>query len=220
LEFDPVSFQPILILQFVVLILALSLHEMAHAWASNRLGDPTAARLGRLTLNPRVHIDPIGTIFLPLLLMLTNARFLFGWAKPTPVDPNNLRHPRRDHALVAAAGPLSNFLLAIAGAAAFRFIQYFRPVEGSLLADAALLANLLVELNVLLALFNLLPLPPLDGGALVVDLMPDSLARVAETLRTYGVLVFLILIYSGFVGAFLQPLCRFLAHGLLGSQPF
>jgi Zn-dependent protease len=212
------SFQPMLILDLVVLVLALSFHEMSHAWAANRLGDPTAARLGRLTMNPIVHIDPLGTIVLPLLLALTHAGFLFGWAKPTPVNPNNFRHPRRDDALVAAAGPLSNLLLAVAGAALFRGILALGPQEGSLLADALSLAQAIVGLNVLLALFNLLPVPPLDGGALAVNLLPRSMEPLSDILRQYGFLLFLLLVYSGFTGVVLQPISSFITRVLIGPS--
>jgi len=212
------NFRPILILDFVVLILALSFHEMSHAWAANRLGDPTAARLGRLTMNPLVHIDPIGTILLPLFLTLTNAHFMFGWAKPTPVNPGNLRHPRRDDALVAVAGPLSNLLLAVVAAAIARICLAAQPQEGSFLGDALVLLVQIVDLNVLLALFNLLPIPPLDGGALAVNLLPRSLSSIGDALRSYGFLIFVLLLYSGVTGVILQPIREVVTSLLLGQS--
>ena len=149
-----------------MLIASLSVHEAAHAWAADRLGDPTARQLGRLSLNPAVHIDPIGTLLFPLIAMLTNVP-LIGWAKPVPVDTRRLRHPKRDFAMIAAAGPASNLVMAVVGAAIFAVLPDTAPGDIAGRAVVGPLVQLVLEfvqLNVLLAVFNMMPVPPLDGG--------------------------------------------------------
>ena len=164
-----------------VLIASLSVHEAAHAWTASRLGDPTARLLGRLTLNPVAHVDPIGTLLFPLLAMSTGLP-LIGWAKPVPVNSRHLRSPKRDFALIAAAGPISNLILAVAGAAICRW----SPGKG-LLANAH--RSPFVILNVLLAVFNMVPVPPLDGGNVLIGVLPHSAGHVIERLRPYGFLL-------------------------------
>jgi Zn-dependent protease len=172
---------------FLVLVLSLSFHEAAHAWSADRLGDPTARLLGRLTLNPLKHIDWIGTVLFPLLAMIYGLP-LIGWAKPVPVVWANLRAPRRDFAVVALAGPVSNLILAAAGFvvlwAAFTALPI--PLIRALIT--------FVSLNCLLAAFNMIPIPPLDGGNVLAGLVPESVARLIDMLRPYGfVLVYLLL---------------------------
>jgi Zn-dependent protease len=196
-------------LMLVVLVSSLTVHEAAHAWAADRLGDPTARRLGRLTLNPIAHIDPIGTLLFPILAAMTGLP-LIGWAKPVPVDMRNLKAPRRDFALVAAAGPASNLLMAVAGAAV---VAPMTSGAGGSFVLALLVG--FVSLNVLLALFNMLPVPPLDGGNVLIGLLPEPAARVVERLRPYGIIVLYGLMLSGLLWTLVGPLHDLLLGWLL-----
>ena len=167
-------------------IFAVTFHEAAHAGAAALLGDPTARSLGRLTLNPVRHIDPFGTVVLPLLCLISPLPLVFGYAKPVPVDVNRLRNPRRDMILVAAAGPIANVLLMLASACLL-YLPHYLPV----FMGPWLLANLQrsLLLNAILAVFNMLPIPPLDGGRIVVGLLPYPLAIRYARLERYGMLI-------------------------------
>ena len=167
-------------------LLAITLHEAAHGYVAHFLGDDTAWRLGRVSLNPLKHIDPFGTVLLPALLLLTGAPFLFGYAKPVPVQFRALRHPRLDMVWVAAAGPGMNILLAAIAALLFHVVGYL-PTDASEWT-AQNLVNA-IELNVILAVFNMIPLPPLDGGRVAVGLLPNALARPLASLERYGMLI-------------------------------
>lgn len=204
----------ILFIVIGVLLFSLTVHEAAHAWSANRLGDPTARLLGRLSLNPAVHIDPIGTLLLPVLALATGAPVI-GWAKPVPVDVRRLPRGRRDFLIVAAAGPASNLVLAVGGAIALRMIAPFDDGTGGGGVDAVrVIADWLVRLNVLLAVFNMLPIPPLDGGNVLAGVLPDAAAAVYDRLRSFGFLLLYGLLLSGLLGAWLGPPYRFLMRML------
>ena len=198
-----------LFLTFAVVLASLTVHEWAHAWTADRLGDPTARMLGRVSLNPIVHIDPVGTILLPLIGMLS-AGVIFGWAKPVPVNLNRLRHPKRDFMVIAAAGPASNIVIAMIAAAVFHGLGGWGAV--SEMAGVLVTA---VSINVLLAVFNMLPIPPLDGGNVLAGLLPDSYAGLIHTLRQYGFLILLALMVSGVLGTVVAPIAGFLTRLLL-----
>lgn len=193
-----------------MLILSLSFHEAAHAWAANRLGDPTARQLGRLTLNPLAHIDWIGTVLFPLIMFMTNVP-LIGWAKPVPVDPRNLQHPRRDFALVALAGPVSNMILAVIAAIIFETLAVtsgYVNIAGQILFTAVLM-------NVMLAVFNLFPVPPLDGGNVLMGIVPLRTAQAINWLRPYGFVIIYALMLTGVLSAVMRPVQGFLLSFLL-----
>ncbi len=191
---------------FIVLLFSLTVHEMAHAFTADRLGDPTARLLGRISLNPLVHADPIGTILFPLVALVSGLP-LIGWAKPVPVNVRQLRRQRRDYVLVAAAGPASNLVLAVVAAVALHLVPVtpFTIGEPNASAPLALLFARAMQINVLLAVFNMLPIPPLDGGNVVGGLLPLPLARQFNVIRPYGFLVLYALMFSGRLGDLVGP---------------
>jgi Zn-dependent protease len=212
-----VDFTQILIVLFV-LIASLSVHEAAHAYAADRLGDPTAKHLGRLSLNPMVHIDPIGTLVFPLVAFMTGFP-LIGWAKPVPVNGRFLTHPKRDFAVIAAAGPASNVVIAALAVILLEAVQMFAtPGDIAALAvarPAIQILRMFVYLNVLLAVFNMIPVPPLDGGNVLMGVLPPGPARVMELLRPYGFLILYALMLTGVLSAVLGPVLDFVRY-LLG----
>jgi Zn-dependent protease len=205
LNIDPLA----VAIGFGVLLISLTIHEAAHAWTADKLGDPTARMLGRVSLNPLVHIDWIGTVLLPLLSAVSGLPII-GWAKPVPVRTSNLREPRRDFVIIAAAGPISNLLQAVVAAMLFRVIA--GGGAGGLLPGALGLA---VHINLLLAFFNLIPVPPLDGGNVLLGLLPPRLARSVDQLRQFGFLILYALLFTGLASAWITPPTRFFMRILL-----
>ncbi len=197
-------------------VLAVVLHEVAHGWVADKLGDPTARLAGRLTLNPLSHIDPVGTVLIPLMLLWFNAPFLFGYAKPVPVDFARLRNPRRDMVLVALAGPMTNLALAFASMLALSLAgllpAWFAGPLGAM-AQASVLINLV------LFVFNLIPLPPLDGGRVTVGLLPAGPARVLAAVEPFGFLIIALLLFAGVLGAWLGPAVSFVYSWLAWLTP-
>ena len=216
------------LIEFIVLLLSLSVHECAHAWTADRFGDPTARYLGRVSLNPIVHIDPLGTIVFPLLGIFLGG-FLFGWAKPVPVNVGRLRDPKRHHTLVAAAGPLSNFFIAAVlfaalmimkslshgGAEIIQSVAYDQFSGNSILVPLTAVAYHGVMLNLLLAVFNLLPVAPLDGAAVLSGLLPRSLGAVLDQMQSYGLVLLVALIYFGIPSMLYSPVYFFVRSYLV-----
>jgi len=195
---------------FLIIIPSAIIHEYAHGWAADQLGDPTARVAGRLTLNPKAHIDMWGTILMPIfLLLISGGSFMFAYAKPVPYNPYNLRSRRWGPALVGAAGPLSNLLLAIIFGILIRVlpVNILNPAFFSLL-------SIIVYANILLAVFNLVPIPPLDGSKVLFALLPDSLNQFKQNLERSGFIILLIFLFFGF--QIIIPIIQFIYRLIIG----
>ena len=207
-------------ISFLVLLFSLTVHEAAHAWSADRLGDSTARVLGRVSLNPAVHVDPIGTVLFPLIALLTNLPVI-GWAKPVPVNILNLRGQWREkYMVIAAAGPASNVVLAVLASLVLRAIAPTSAdaLEGGQVSVGAPLATFLesaIFINVLLAVFNMVPVPPLDGGNVLAGLLRGPAGQAFERLRPYGFLILYALMLTGVLTALITPPARFLLSLLL-----
>ena len=187
------------------ILFAITVHEVAHGWVAKRLGDPTAMMLGRLTLNPLKHVDPIGTFLVPFALMLMHLP-IFGWAKPVPVTWENLRHPKRDMIFVAAAGPAANLLMALLWGLVAKLSTLTPPDWAWAAVPMQLMGEIGIFINVLLMVFNLLPLPPLDGGRVAVGLLPGPWAWQLSRVEPYGFFILLGLMITGVLWFIIRPM--------------
>jgi Zn-dependent protease len=226
-----------IVFQIIVFLFAISVHESAHAWMASRLGDPTARMLGRVSLNPIKHIDPVGTILLPAIAMITHFPVI-GWAKPTPVDPRNFKHYVRDDILVSVAGPVSNFLTAAAAVVGLTIVAHasqvgrlvvfalargastgdlaqIMPADAGAIVPIGALLYAAMEINVLLGVFNLIPIPPLDGSHVIRHFLSQGALRVYDNIGIWG-LVILMFFGGSVLGAFMYPVLNFFNGFLLG----
>ena len=213
-------------LSLIAVFTAIILHEVAHGYVAFRLGDPTAKTRGRLTLNPLAHIDPIGTILVPIFLLIINSPFLFGWAKPVPINPGYFRNPFKGMLYVAVAGPATNLALALATTVIGRIVLLAIPdtllffnhtFAGNLVHTFVYLLGIFVIYNIILAVFNMIPIPPLDGSRVLTYFLPPEGRRVMIMLERYGFIILIALIYLGGLRA-LFNLMGGLWQGLLGSR--
>lgn len=191
-------------------VLGITVHEVAHGWVAGKLGDATAKMMGRLTLNPLKHVDPVGTILLPGLLLLMPTGFIFGYAKPVPINWKNLRQPKRDMAIVAAAGPTANLLMAMAWALLVRAA----PLIGDAGVALVYMGVAGVFINTVLMVLNLLPLPPLDGGRVMTGLLPGPLAYKFSRIEPFGFMILIALLLTGVLGKILLPVITLVMGGL------
>jgi len=197
-------------------LVAVILHEVAHGWVADKLGDDTARWMGRLTLNPIRHIDPVGTIAIPLLLLVVGSPFLFGYAKPVPINFRKLRHPKRDMVWVALAGPVTNVLLALVSAVILFVVARLPPELGWISGPIGLMSQASIIINLVLCIFNLLPLPPLDGGRVAVGLLPGPASYQLSRLEPYGFLIIVALLALGWLQALIGPPVMGSARALIG----
>lgn len=204
-----------ILIAYIVLLFAITIHEAAHGWAAMKFGDATAYHMGRVTINPIPHIDPVGTVLFPLMMMFTGIP-LFGWAKPVPVNPMNLRNPRRDNLWISAAGPLSNFAAATGFFILIRILKAVNPqafytapgLQGGFQLSQGLVMILFygILINTFLAIFNLIPIPPLDGSGVLMGLLSDEAAEKYDKIRPYGFLILIGLLVLGFFRIVFGPI--------------
>lgn len=206
-----------ILVQLPILMFSVIIHECAHGWMAERCGDDTARVMGRITLNPLPHIDIVGTIILPIICLLTSP-FVFGYAKPVPVNPYRFNHPRRDTMLVSFSGPASNLLLAFICSLILKTIVLLPVFSVELKVVAIQLLSFAILVNLFLAIINLIPIPPLDGSGIVSSLLPADMAHAYEKIRPYGFVILIVLIMSGVISWITLPILRFFARLLLGGN--
>lgn len=203
-----------IVISIIPVLFAITVHEVAHGWVANQLGDPTAKMMGRLTLNPLKHIDPIGTILVPSVLLLLGG-FVFGWAKPVPITWQNLHHPRRDIALVSIAGPLSNLLMACFWAVMFKLALSFNPQPINYAFALFVMSQVGVVINIVLLVLNLIPIPPLDGSRVMSSFLSSRVAYHYNKIEPYGFFILLALLATGLLSAFMEPFINFFINLLM-----
>lgn len=194
------------VLAIIPILLAISLHEAAHGWVADKLGDATARMLGRLTANPLKHIDPVGTVLVPIVMIVTMG-FAFGWAKPVPVDMRNFKNPYKDMALVALAGPMANLTMAVLWTLLLVFSMKILP-QGNVANMLEIMANIGVVINLVLMALNLLPIPPLDGGRVISGVLPRELADAFNRIEPFGLWIIIFLLATGILGKILWPMVQ------------
>jgi Zn-dependent protease len=208
-----------IIISAVPILVAIILHEVSHGFVAYRLGDPTAKMMGRLTLNPIAHIDLFGTIIMPLLLLVsTGGQLVFGYAKPVPINPYNFKNPKRDMAISAAGGPLMNIFIAFVSVIILKYLivpvigHASSDMLGKIIKPLVMMMTASIQINIVLAVFNLIPIPPLDGGRVLMGFLPDRQAHILGKLEPFGMIIVLVLLATGTAGIVISPLINLLLN--------